>query len=198
MNNQETTNSRTVQTYMWPCELFTENEENTFWTCVRTKPRWEKRFSRWLRSKNIPHFLPVFEKTTTSHRKTRTTEIPVIPSYVFVQGNRNKTDFQYSGCVAYIIKPSCAPEASLLDAQLRDIWCSLNSGMLVVPIHEFISGEKVEVVDGPLQGTRGQFVRNGKHGTLIISIELLGSSAAVELTADSHIEPLESPQHIAY
>lgn len=168
-----------------------------FWTCVRTRPRWEKRFSDWLRSRNIEHFLPVFEQTRVSHRKKRTTGLPLFPGYVFVPGNYSKISFLDSGCVVRLLKPSCDTEARHLDGQIRNIRQCLASGLPVVPEQTFVPGEEVEVIEGPLMGTVGRYERKGPNGTLFISVDMLGTGVSVELTADCRVESVEHCRRVA-
>jgi len=181
------------QSFLWPSTVFDVEDAPRFWTCARTIPRWEKKFAQWLKGRKIPHYLPVYERTTVSHRKRRTTEMPLFPGYVFVLGDHSKSDFQLSGCVARVLKPACVAESVSLDKQITDIWRSLDSGLPILPVADFVPGEDVEVVDGPLQGTCGRFLRSGSNGTLILSVSMLGVGVSVELGPDCRVESVETP-----
>lgn len=85
------------QPFIYPENLFDRDcVQDPAWTCVRTRPRWEKRFADWLRATRLPHFLPVVPKRTRSHRKERVTELPLFPGYVFVRGAHTKQTFTRS------------------------------------------------------------------------------------------------------
>ena len=187
-------NRVTNQPFLWPSELFDTGEGFRFWTCVRTRPRWEKKFAVWLEGQRKAHFLPVFNRTTVSCRKRRTTEIPLFPGYVLVLGNHSKRTFARSDCVVRVLKPSCEMEARNLDRQIGEVWQGLKSGLPLMPVQDFAPGQRVEVLAGPLEGAMGRFVRNGRHGTLILSVEMLGVGVSVELTPDCRVESIDGPE----
>jgi len=58
----------------------------------------------------------------------------------------------------------------------------VNSGQLVFP-HDYIkTGDKVTVIDGPLEGVVGTILRsNSKKYKFVVSISLLQRSIAVEM-----------------
>ncbi len=151
---------------------------------MRTRPRWEKKFSRWLTANKVAHVLPTYSKETISHRKRRVAELALFPGYVFVVGDHLAKDFSKSGTVVYLLKPRSAHECSQLCAELRNIWLGLAQGSQPVPILEPVKGETVEVLSGPLMGTIGRFEKKGRGGRLVLWVDMLGSGAAVEVPLD--------------
>ena len=133
----------------------------------------------------------MFSRTTISHRKRHITEVPLFSGYVFVEGHHTKSEFSRSGCVVRVLTASCDQEAWALDRQITDVWRGLESGLPLVPLDDFGPGEMVEVVDGPLKGTTGQFVRKSHHGMLIFSVEMLGVGVSVELTPNCRVESID-------
>lgn len=173
------------QKYVYPADPFVElGDQITTWTCVRTRPRWEKKFSRWLTAKQIPHFLPTYRKETISHRKRRESELALFPGYVFVVGDHVEKDFSKSGTVVYLLKPRSEAESRQLCGELSSVWLGLAQGSQPVPVLEPVKGEMVEVLSGPLMGTIGRFEKKGKGGRLILWIDMLGAGASVEVTSD--------------
>lgn len=178
-----------VQPYIYPENLFDRGVgHNPDWTCVRTRPRWEKRFAEWLRAASLPHFLPVVPKRTRSHRKDRVTELPLFPGYVFVLGKHTKKTFTRSASVAYVLNPRSPQEARDVSDTLANMWRVLSEGRGISPLRQFAAGEEVEVVAGPMMGTRGRFVREGSNGKLVVWLDLLGGGVSAELDDATLIE----------
>ena len=185
MNNKQTTTSQEngnqtlYQQYLHPIDLFDSRID--IWTCVSTRPHWEKRFTRWLMSENIHYFMPTYQKTTVSHRKKRTSTLPLFPSYVFVVGNHTKQDFTRSGAVVRVLKPRSDADNAGINDQLKSIWHMSTRGMQITPVVTPNAGQNIEILDGPLQGTIGRYIKQGRRNCLILEISMLETGVQVEL-----------------
>ena len=182
----ETPISMARQPFLHPEDLF-ERESGAsgpFWSCVRTRPRWEKKFAEWLRERSRSFFLPVFRHETVSGRKRRTSELPLFPGFVFVEGDLAKKDFTQTGSVAYVLRPRGPREAEQLHRELRNIWRGLTSGLYVAPVRNLAAGETCRIVHGPLQGVEAKFERMGREGRLVLQVEMMGGGVAVEVPAN--------------
>ncbi|NCD22954.1 MAG: hypothetical protein EOL90_08460 [Spartobacteria bacterium] len=175
------------QPFLYPPGLFESEGAGSvdFWVCVRTRPRWEKKFAEWMRARRRTYFLPVFRHETTSGRKRRVSQKPLFPGFVFAAGNMDKRDFAATGCVAYVLRPRGRQEADLLRQELRDVWRGLTSGLYVEPVQNLAAGEACRIAEGPLRGVEAKFERMGREGRLILQVELLGGGIAVEVPADA-------------
>lgn len=174
------------QPYLHPPDLFTRAAGGDVrrWTCVRTRPRWEKKFADWLLARRQDFFLPVFRHETVSGRKRRTSELPLFPGFVFVAGDFAKKDFVLAGSVAYVLKPEGERGAAQLDRELQNIWRGLESGLYVAPVQNLAAGETCRIVRGPLQGVEARFERLGRAGRLLLQVEMMGGGIAVEVSED--------------
>lgn len=172
-----------AQPYLYPASRFEGNSKDISanWVCVRTRPRWEKKFAEWMIEHRKSCFLPVFRHVTSSGRKRRTSQLPLFPGFVFVEGDGNKKDYAQTGCVAYVLRPHGENEAVQLHRELRDIWRGLSSGMYVAPVHTLAAGETCRIVEGPLRGVEAKFERLGCGGRLILQVEMMGGGVAVEV-----------------
>lgn len=178
-----------AQPFIFPASLFeSDSIQEPAWTCVRTRPRWEKRFAEWLRGARLPHYLPVVPKRTRSHRKNRVSELPLFPGYVFVRGTYAKEAFTRSASVVYVLKPHSLEENRDFEDTLANVWRVLSDGRNISPLKQFAPGEVVEVVAGPMSGTRGTFVREGSRGKLVIWLDLLGGGVSAELDDATLVE----------
>ena len=175
-----------LQPFLFPPGRFAEEPPGppAFWVCVRTRPRWEKKFAEWLMDRRRNCFLPVFRHSTCSRRKRRTSELPLFPGFVFVEGEWTKKDFAQTGSVAYVLRPRGAREAAQLHRELRDIWRGLASGLYLTPVQALASGESCLISAGPLRGVEAKFERRGRAGRLILQVEMMGGGVAVEVPAN--------------
>jgi transcription antitermination factor NusG len=174
-----------AQPFLYPPERFSQDSEGdaAFWVCVRTRPRWEKKFAEWLRGRRRTFFLPVFRHETVSGRKRRVSELPLFPGFVFVEGDFSKKDFVQTGSVAYVLRPQGPRETAQLSCELRNIWRGLTSGLYVAPVQNLAAGEMCRITCGPLQGVEAKFERKGRGGRLILQVEIMGGGIAVELSS---------------
>ena len=174
------------QSFMHPEGLFDGDWEaaGVLWSCVRTRPRWEKKLAEWLRGQRRTFFLPVFRHATVSGRKRRVSELPLFPGFVFVAGDSAKKDFARTGSVAYVLHPRGPQEAAQLHRELRNIWRGLTAGVYVSPVRNLAVGEICRITHGPLQGVEAKFERMGREGRLILQVEMMGGGIAVEVAAD--------------
>lgn len=138
--------------------------------------------ARWLEERDYPYFLPLVEKRTTSHRKTRISEIALFPGYVFVQGDHQKTDFKEIGTVVYILKPKTSRQQKDLAETLESVRLILAAGRDPRPLDEYLPGQKIILRHGPLAGVRGEVVAATSPDEIIVWIDLLGRGLTLSLT----------------
>jgi len=187
-----TTNSEFNVIYQYPSDLFDRDApESQTWTCVYTRPRWEKRLARWLAASEQPYFLPTFPRRTHSHRRVRTSQLPLFPGYVFVKGDRTKGEFRDSKAVVGLLKPDSVHQAEQLHLDLLNIWRTLRSGSHLELTPRLVPGQWVEVVSGPLKGIRGVFEKWAQGNRMIIGIDMLNVGVTLELPDSCVVVPIE-------
>lgn len=180
-----------AELYIYPEALFSEcaeREASRTWTCVRTRPRWEKKFATWCRGERLPYFLPTYRKTTRSHRKRRTTVNPLFPGYLFVAGEHTKQRFTRSSSVVRTLKPTSPREHAQLNAELTDLMKVIASRAPLLPELDLEAGQTIEILEGPLCGTTGTYIRRGARNCLVLKVEMLGVGSTVELLPDWRFE----------
>lgn len=160
-------------------------ESKKFWTPIRTKPRQEKKLSRYCAANNIPYYLPLIQKIHRYGNRRETFSSPMFPGYVFCRINENLfSKLQLSNAVVYKIAIDAHIERTLIQElkAIRIFERMSNSGTIEIS-PELIAGTAVEITRGLFQGITGIVqCRKGKL-MLIVSIELLGQTAAVEINA---------------
>jgi transcription antitermination factor NusG len=172
--------------FVFPPDLFeaAPNGSPAFWTCVRARPRWEKKLCRTLRSQAIAHYMPVAHRTSYSGRKLRTASIPLFPGFVFVPGDQPKGAFKDAGILG-VLKPSCAMRVDELDGQIRAVRRMLALGTPVGLTTRYEAGDRVTIGSGPLRGLSGTVTSTSNARRLVLWIDMLGVGACVQLTCDT-------------
>jgi transcription antitermination factor NusG len=159
------------------------------WYVLYTRHQHEKTVAQILTSKGFEILLPLYSTARQWKDRTKLLTLPLFPCYVFLRGDlKRRLDIMTTPGVHSILSIAGQPEAVPL-AQIEAIQCVVKSGAPVAP-HPFLkSGEWVRVKCGPLMGLQGILVRKKNLYRLVISVEMLGRAAAVEMDA-SRVERL--------
>ncbi len=164
-------------------------EHPSQWFAAYTTPRHEKAVVRQLRVRQVESFLPLY----TSVRRWKNgcqvaVEQPLFPGYVFVHVERRQSVrvLQVPGVVSIVGKgrePSALPSHEIQ---------SLREGLALrryEPHPCLAVGDKVRIVEGPLAGMAGVLVRKKKWLRVVLTLDLIMQSVAVEIGIDE-IEPI--------
>ena len=179
--------------HAFPCDLFSEQTPGTArrWTCVHTRPRWEKKLAGWLAARSVPHYLPTYLRRTRSHRRVRNTALPLFPGYLFVEGERAKGEFRDSGAVVGLIKPTGTEQHDRLHQDIWSIWRALRDGSHLELSPRLTAGQWVEVVSGPLKGVRGRFEKWVQGNRMVLGVDMLKVGVTVELPDTCVVVPID-------
>lgn len=164
-------------------------EEAEQWFAAYTTPRHEKAVVRQFGVRHLESFLPLF----TSMRRWKNgchvaVEQPLFPGYVFVHLPRRRwvDVLQVPGVISLV---SSGRQPSPLPAQEIE---SLREGLpcrQYEPHPGLAAGDKVGIVKGPFAGMTGVLLRKKKDYRVVLTLELIMQSVAVEIGTDE-IEPL--------
>jgi transcription antitermination factor NusG len=157
------------------------------WYAVWTRSNCERLVVEQLAAKAFTPFLPEMSVWTRRDGKSRLASVPIFPGYLFVRQAMDKASYveilKARGVVRILdggwsrLTPIAADE---VDAIQRLV----HSGLPIFPHVYFHQGDHVRVVEGPLAGIEGLFVREQPNkGRLVLSINLLQASVAVEVDA---------------
>ena len=159
------------------------------WYAAYTRANHERRVAQELVERGVEHFLPQYQ----SRRKWKDREVelslPLFPGYVFVRmALENKLRVLQVPGVACLVsfggKPAVVPAEEF--ARIREL---LNRKVLATP-HPYLNvGRRARVLDGPFAGLQGIVVRRNKRNRLVISVDLIARSIAVEL-GEANLEPV--------
>ncbi len=154
------------------------------WYAIHTRSHFEQKVFDGFRSKSIETFLP--KAQVMSRRKDRRKKIlvPLLPGYVFVQYDLNPELYwdivKTIGVVRMVGfegKPTPARDEEIQSLMI------MNGTDRTVHNQAFMKrGDTVMIMEGPLKGLVGFYVRHkGQSEKVVVNIELLHRSLAVEI-----------------
>ena len=156
---------------------------STGWLAIHTRHQHESLAARSLAYKGFEVFLPQYTSVRQWSDRTKELSAPLFPGYVFLRGELEHqigilTTPGVRGLVAFAGVPAIIP-----DAEIEAVRQTLARRVQVEPYPFLKCGDWVRVKDGPLEGIEGILVRNKKQFRLVLSVQLLQKSAAVEVDA---------------
>lgn len=146
-----------------------------------TKPRHEKTVSAAFRAKGIGEFLPQYRSRRRWSDRVMTIDEPLFPGYLFGRfSGRHSLSVRQTPGVLDIVGFAGTP-APIADEEIQTLRAAVESGRPFHPCAYVAAGDRVRIGSGPLAGMSGVLVREKGHFTVVVSIELLQRSVAVEI-----------------
>lgn len=151
------------------------------WYAAYTCSRHEKRIAQQLEDRGIEHFLPVYRSVRRWKDRKKELELVLFPGYVFVRLEliHRVQVLQLPGVVRFVSfngRPMPLPSAEIN---------ALRNGLaqnVLAEHHPFLNvGQRVRVIYGPLTGAQGILLRRRNNSRLVISIEAIMRSVALEI-----------------
>jgi transcription antitermination factor NusG len=168
------------------------------WRAVYTSPRHEKRAHEHLLYREVECFLPLY---TAVHRWKNgckvDVDLPLFPGYLFarVSASERVRVLDVPGVVSIVGRRADA--STLSDLEIEKLRSGLHRQRFEPHSHLTI-GEKVRITRGPLSGLVGILLRTANSFRVVLTLDLIQQSVAVELEA-SDVEPMErQSRHIPH
>jgi transcription antitermination factor NusG len=159
------------------------------WCALYTRHQHEKTVAEMLSAKGLEVFLPLYDSLRTWKDRKKMISLPLFPCYVFVRGGVNYRLQVVSTPGVHMILCNGDHVAVIPDAQIEAIRKTVEGKLRVEP-HPFLKcGERVRVIRGSLEGVEGVLIRKKNLFRLILSVEMLAQSVAVEIDA-LDVEPV--------
>lgn len=157
------------------------------WYAVCTRHQHEKVAARILVDKAFEVFLPVYNARRRWQDRIKEVSVPLFPGYLFVRAALDRwLQILSTSGVASIVTCGGRP-AAIAFSEIEAVRQIVESTLRVEP-HPFLrSGDWVRVKYGPIAGVEGILLRKKNVARLVLSVEMLGKSAAVEVDA-THVE----------
>lgn len=159
-------------------------EDQLRWYALHARSRHEDVVFQGLRKKSVEAFLPKIQVMSRRRDRRKRIFVPLLPGYVFVHTDLNPHQYwdiiKTYGVVRIIGvkgKPVPVKEEEIASLQI------LHGTDRTVRNQAYMkTGDMVMIMEGPLKGLTGFYLRHrGKSGKVVVSIELLQRSLAVEI-----------------
>lgn len=152
------------------------------WYAIQTRPRHEKRVAEQLTSKAFDAFLPIHRcRHRWRNGVLAELELPLFPCYLFgrAPAHERLRLLQVPGIIG--IAASTAHPTAIPDRDIEDLRLAIST--FGVEPHPFLNvGDRVRIVAGPLIGMEGILSRRKQLCRLILTIETIMRSVAVEVS----------------
>ncbi len=154
---------------------------SSVWYALYTRHQHEKTVAEILSKKGFQIFLPLCSAVHRWKDRIKQLSVPLFPCYVFFRGGLDRRLQIVTTPGVYVIvgtagRPGVIPQAEI-DAIRQVVESSVR-----VEAHPFLKcGDWVRIKSGPLEGIEGILVRKKNQFRLVLSVELLAKSAAVEV-----------------
>ena len=161
-------------------------DEHLPWCALYTSPRHEKRVAQHLAQRQFDCFLPLYSSERRWADGSRISlELPLFPSYLFVRIQREERSSVLSvpGAVR-VVRGSGGELAQLSNETVEALRAALKLGLVEphAPIH---AGQRVRICAGPLAGFDGIVARNKKNLRVVMMVEHIMQSFAVEVALEN-------------
>lgn len=152
------------------------------WYAAYTFPRHEKAVAEHLKSKSLETYLPLFEKQNRWKDRMARVQLPLFPGYVFVRlPLRERLRVLETSGVLRLVGFSGHP-TPLPEGEIESLKTYL-AFRRAEPFPHLTTGKRVEVKAGPLAGLEGVVVRRKGKMRIVVSMDSIQRSIALELEA---------------
>ena len=162
---------------------FHDTNGSSAWHALHTRYQHEKVVAELLARQEFETFLPLYTAVNRWKDRTKRLSLPLFPCYVFLRGgfDRRLQILKTPGVHAIVESAGCP--GVIPEPEIAAIRRAVENSLRIKP-HPFLeNGDWVRIKSGPLVGLEGILVRNQDQLRLVLSVEMLGRSVAVEVDA---------------
>jgi transcription antitermination factor NusG len=164
-------------------------KDDSQWWALYTRHQHEKVVADMLAAKGFEVFLPLYNSIRRWKDRKKLLSLPLFPCYVFVRGGvRGRLQIITTPGVHMVLSHG-DHVAVIPENEIESIRRTVD-GHFRTEHHPFIrSGDRVRVIRGSLQGLEGILVRKKNQFRLVLSVDMLAKSVAVEIDS-TDVEPV--------
>ena len=162
--------------------------DDSAWWALYTRHQHEKVVADMLSAKGFEVFLPLYESTRRWKDRRKVLSLPLFPCYLFVRGGLDRKLHVLTTPGVHMILYRGDQVAVVPELEIEAIQRAVEGSLRVEP-HPFLKcGARVRVLRGALEGVEGILVRKKNLYRLVLSVDMLAQSVAVEVNA-CDVEP---------
>jgi len=155
------------------------------WFAIWVKGRGEQEAARHLRARGYSPYVPTYFERRQWSDRVRLVELPLFPGYLFCRFDPwDRLPILTTPGVIQILSAG-KTLLPVCEAEIEAIQAITLSGLAKRPWPYLEVGERVCIGSGPLRGIEGILIEIRGGHRLVVSIELLRRSVAVELDLES-------------
>jgi len=166
------------------------------WHALFTRHQHEKSVALALSNKFHEVYLPLYRSERQWQDRAKKLWYPLFPCYLFIRGGMDRqlqiiTTPGVIQIVGWGGHPAIIPQPQLNAVR------QIIESCVIVETHPYLQcGDRVRVKTGPLMGLEGILTRKKGVARLVVSMEMLGRSAAVEIDVLNveRIGPITAPR----
>jgi len=153
------------------------------WYALYIRHQHEKTVASLLMGKGFQVFLPLYSPVHKWKDREKQLSLPLYPGYVFLRDRLDrKLQIMMTPGVHFIVGTAGAPEP-ISEVEIEAVKRVIESPLAVEPHPYLQCGDRVRVTYGPLEGIEGYLLRKKNSFRLVLSVEMLMKSVAVEIDA---------------
>ena len=155
------------------------------WYALQVRTRYERVVAEYLTGLDYEWFLPVCKDRKRWSDRTKQTEAPLFPGYLFCRFDaQNRLPILKVPGVVQIVGYNRQP-VSVDEVEIAAIQTLVASGVPNQPCSFAEIGDHVQIASGPLRGLQGILVESRGRQKFVLSVSLLQRSVAVEIDSMS-------------
>jgi transcription antitermination factor NusG len=163
-------------------------ESESSWWALYTRHQHEKVVAQILTTKGFEVFLPLYESVRRWKDRNKLLSLPLFPCYVFIRGGLNRRSLVVTTPGVHMALYNGERIALIPNQEIEGIRQAVEGPFRVEPYPFLRCGERVRVTRGSLIGVEGVLVRKKSLYRLVLSVDMLAQSVAVEIDAGD-VEP---------
>lgn len=155
------------------------------WYAVYTWPRHEKKVAKHFEDRGLNYFLPLHTSIHNWNKKRASVSLPLFPGYVFVQTPRRSRYLPLTvPGVVHFVGTSNTP-AEIPSEEMEFLRTAVQAKRHIEPHPYLAPGNRVRIASGPMSGVTGTIQRTATGCRIVISVDMIMRSVAVEVDAAS-------------
>lgn len=150
--------------------LVSHNANRRRWLVVYTRPRWEKKVDRLLKSMEIKSYCPLRKVTNQWSDRKKTVELPLFSGYVFVWINEReeykvRQTLGVLNFIYYMAKP-----AVIKDSVIENIehLLATETDYEIVSSTELNAGDRIRIKSGIFYNQEGTIIKVNEKNVLMV------------------------------